>query len=78
MCLISVGTFSMYQSFKMLGMKPYHMYECVYGGVTHMSLFQEALRNKYYGEGKPYNKADFDKWLANYDVCACLSPSSVN
>ncbi|KAJ2978771.1 hypothetical protein NQ176_g3631 [Zarea fungicola] len=62
-----VGTFSMYQSFKMLGMKPYHMYECVYGGVTHMSLFQEALRNKYYGEGKPYNKADFDKWLANYD-----------
>ncbi|OAQ97018.1 hypothetical protein LLEC1_03895 [Akanthomyces lecanii] len=62
------GTFSMYQCFQMLGHKPYHMYECVMNGVTHMSLLNESLRNKYLGEGKPYDKADFDKWLANYDV----------
>ncbi|EGX92937.1 hypothetical protein CCM_04309 [Cordyceps militaris CM01] len=62
------GTFSMYQCFQMLGYKPYHMYECVMNGYTHMSLLNEALRNKYLGEGKPYDKADFDKWLANYDT----------
>lgn len=62
------GTFSIYQSFQMLGYKPYHMYECVMNGETHMSLLNEALRNKYLGEGKPYDKADFDKWLAAYDV----------
>ncbi|KAJ3489899.1 hypothetical protein NLG97_g5899 [Lecanicillium saksenae] len=62
------GTFSIYQSLQMLGYKPYHMYECVMSGYTHMSLLNEALRNKYLGEGKPYDKADFDKWLAAYDT----------
>lgn len=45
------------------------MYEVVNGGITHMNLFEEALRCKYLGAGKPYGKAEFDKWLANYDVC---------
>jgi hypothetical protein len=44
------------------------MYEVVGNGATHMDLFDEALRCKYLGAGKPYGKADFDKWLANYDV----------
>lgn len=58
----------MYQAFLMLGYKPYHMYECVMRGVTHLDLCREAMRNKFLGEGKPYDKADFDKWFANYDV----------
>lgn len=66
----------MYQCFQMLGYKPYHMYECVKNGITHMSLLNEALRNKYLGKGKPYDKADFDKWLANYDVCPQLEQCS--
>ncbi|KXJ87501.1 hypothetical protein Micbo1qcDRAFT_124413 [Microdochium bolleyi] len=63
-----VGTFSLYQALKMLGYKPYHMYECVMGGTTQMMLFREALRCKYLGGGKPYGKAEFDKWFANYDT----------
>ncbi|KAI3324886.1 TLD-domain-containing protein [Xylariaceae sp. AK1471] len=63
-----IGTFSLYQALKMLGYKPYHMYEVVVGGQLHMSLFEEALRCKYLGAGKPYGKAEFDKWLAAFDV----------
>lgn len=74
-CVYSVGTFSMYQSFQMLGYRPYHMYECVMGGATQMDLFSEAIRCKYYAEGKPYGKAEFDKWLANFDVRARLLPA---
>lgn len=58
----------MYQAFQMLGYKSYHMFECVKHGTTHVRIFEEALRCKYLGEGKPYTKADFDKWLAAYDV----------
>ncbi|KAI1318219.1 hypothetical protein F5Y16DRAFT_392159 [Xylariaceae sp. FL0255] len=63
-----VGTFSLYQALKMLGYKPYHMYEVAYGGPKHHQLFEEALRCKYMNGGKPYGKAEFDKWLAAYDT----------
>lgn len=53
---------------KMLGYKPYHMFEAVVRGATHLRIFEEALSCKYLGKGKPYGKAEFDKWLANYDV----------
>ncbi|KAF3933286.1 hypothetical protein ABW20_dc0102069 [Dactylellina cionopaga] len=63
-----VGTMSMYRALKLLGYKPYHTYEIFTGGITQMNLYEEALRCKYLGKGKPYNKTDFDKWLANYDA----------
>ncbi|KAI0505714.1 hypothetical protein F5B22DRAFT_626990 [Xylaria bambusicola] len=63
-----VGTFSLYQALKMLGYKSYHQAEAVERGIPHMSLFEEALRCKYLDGGKPYDKADFDKWLADYDA----------
>ncbi|KAI1421499.1 hypothetical protein F5Y12DRAFT_800896 [Xylaria sp. FL1777] len=63
-----VGTFSLYQALNMLGYKSYHMAEVVKGGERQMALFEEALRCKYLGGGKPYGKAEFDKWLAEYDV----------
>ncbi|KAI1298206.1 hypothetical protein F5Y03DRAFT_386710 [Xylaria venustula] len=63
-----VGTFSLYQALAILGYKSYHMAEVVGGGVSHMALFEEALRCKYLGADKPYGKAEFDKWLAEYDV----------
>jgi hypothetical protein len=37
----------------MLGYKPYHMYEVAVGGPPQMNLFEEALRCKYLGAGKP-------------------------
>ncbi|KAL6862201.1 hypothetical protein J3F83DRAFT_767369 [Trichoderma novae-zelandiae] len=63
-----VGTFSLYQALKKLGYSPYHMYEAVLQGTTHLAIFEEAIRCKYQGAGKPYGKAEFDKWLANYDA----------
>jgi len=68
-----VGTFSLYQAMKILGYKPYHMYEAIVRGATHLRIFEEALSCKYLGTGKPYGKAEFDKWLANYDVSSCCS-----
>ncbi|KAH6603821.1 hypothetical protein Trco_007267 [Trichoderma cornu-damae] len=44
------------------------MYEVVTNGATHLDLFTESLCCKYLGTGKPYGKAEFDKWLANYDA----------
>ncbi|KAI1118701.1 hypothetical protein F5Y14DRAFT_461543 [Nemania sp. NC0429] len=63
-----VGTLSLYHALTMLGYKAYHMIEVVWGGPLQMALFEEALRCKYLGEGKPYGKEEFDKWLAEYDV----------
>ncbi|EHK47004.1 uncharacterized protein TrAtP1_010366 [Trichoderma atroviride] len=63
-----VGTFSLYQALKTLGYTPYHMFEVVTNGVPHLQLFDEAIRCKYSGTVKPYGKAEFDKWLANYDA----------
>lgn len=55
----------------MLGYKTYHMIEVLWGGPLQMALFEEALRCKYLGGGKPYGKAEFDKWLAEYDGMYC-------
>ncbi|KAH7024731.1 uncharacterized protein B0I36DRAFT_376575 [Microdochium trichocladiopsis] len=63
-----MGTFSLYQAMQMLGYKPYRMYEVVHQGITHMQLLKEAFDCKYSGAGKPYGKAEFDKWMANYNV----------
>lgn len=51
----------------MLGYRSYHMYEVVQS-TAHMGIFEEALNAKYFGVGKPYGKAEFDKWFADYDV----------
>lgn len=67
---------SLYQALKMLGYKPYHMYEVITNGVPHLQLFEEAIRCKYSGTAKPYGKAEFDKWLADYDVKHLFVPSS--
>ncbi|KAI3401971.1 hypothetical protein diail_3945 [Diaporthe ilicicola] len=63
----SSGTFSLYQALQMLGYRPYHMYEVVQS-TMHMGILEEALNAKYFGVGKPYGKAEFDKWFADYDT----------
>lgn len=56
---------------KILGYKTYHMYECViFGGTPHMQVLCEAIEAQYnrYSGIKRFNRQDFDKWLAEYDV----------
>lgn len=36
--------------------------------VPHLEMIEEALNAKYFGVGKPYGRAEFDKWLADYDA----------
>jgi hypothetical protein len=61
------GTFSIYQALNVLGYRTYHFYETCMVGITHMDVLTEAMRAKYLGIGKPYGKAEFDKWLGNYE-----------
>lgn len=62
------GTHSIYKALKILGYRPHHMAEVITNGPTTMQIFVEALAAKYLGIGKPYGKAEFDKWFANYDA----------
>ncbi|KAK9421561.1 hypothetical protein SUNI508_05491 [Seiridium unicorne] len=68
------GTFSLYQALKMLGFRPYHMYEVVHGGPKHMAILEDAVKAKYFGIGKTYGKAEFDKWFAEYDTIIEVTP----
>lgn len=65
------GTLSVYRAMKILGYKPYHMAEVVLeGGAPHMEVLTEAITAQYnrFSGIKRYNRQDFDKWLAEYDV----------
>ncbi|TLD34263.1 hypothetical protein PspLS_00312 [Pyricularia sp. CBS 133598] len=62
------GTFSLYQALNMLGYRTYHAYEMCKSGEHHIDCYNEALKAKYLGIGKPYGKAEFDKWLGDYDA----------
>lgn len=62
---------------QILGYKPYHMYECcAIGGVPHMKTFKEGIIAEFnrLSGGKRYSRADFDKWLGDYDVSFHLIP----
>lgn len=64
----STGTLSLYQALTILGFRTYHGAEVMARGVPHLEMFTEALNAKYFGKGKPYGRAEFDKWLADYDA----------
>ena len=64
---------------KILGFKPYHMFECVIvHGVPHIEVLQEAVlaqHNRLSGITR-YSRNDFDKWFAEYDVSwSCNRPA---
>ncbi|PVH94894.1 hypothetical protein DM02DRAFT_618274 [Periconia macrospinosa] len=63
------GTFSLKNALEKLGYTPYHM-SVALGSVKegHLAFWEEALRAKYLGDGKPYGKEEFDKFLGNFDV----------
>ncbi|KAH8687909.1 NAD dependent epimerase/dehydratase [Tricladium varicosporioides] len=63
------GTMSLKAALIKLGYTPYHASEAVKGwDKGHLHLWDEALRAKYKGEGKPWGKEEFNKMLADYDV----------
>ncbi|KAJ5174863.1 uncharacterized protein N7482_000740 [Penicillium canariense] len=71
------GTLSMYTAMKVLGFRSYHFYECVVEkGLPHINLFNEAATAQYNRLSgiKRYTRADFDKWLHEYD-CLVEIPS---
>lgn len=53
-----------------LGYKVYHFKEIdqLDVGEDHISAWLEAFNTKMYGDGNPYNKADFDRLLRWYNV----------
>ncbi|KAJ5677535.1 uncharacterized protein N7477_003168, partial [Penicillium maclennaniae] len=64
------GTLGLYKAMQILGYRPYHMYECcAIGGVPHMKTFKEGIIAEVdpLSGTKRYSRADFDKWLGDYD-----------
>jgi hypothetical protein len=56
---------------QILGYNVYHMFECVIvRGKSHMEICEEAViaQNNRFSGIKRYDRADFDKWFAEYDV----------
>ena len=59
----------MYKALKMLGYHPYHFKEAFENGIPHVEIATEALNAKYFGQGKPFGREEFDKWFQDFDVC---------
>lgn len=54
-----------------LGLKPYHMIEAVANrDKGDLECWREAVQAKFDGVGKPYGRAEFDKFLGDYEVRA--------
>lgn len=73
------GTYGLYKAMKMLGYRTYHVVEAMQRGAAHQNAASEALiaaNNRLLGH-KRYTRADFDKWLGEYD-CVCEIPSFVH
>lgn len=64
---------ALWAALKKLGYKPYHMVEAAPAKPRVMHYWEEALKAKYHGEGKPYGKPEFDKLLGKYSVKASFS-----
>ncbi|KAI1416833.1 P-loop containing nucleoside triphosphate hydrolase protein [Hypoxylon sp. FL1857] len=62
------GTYGLYLAFQKLGFKPYHMKEVLEAGPTAVNILNDGLNADMFHKGKPYGRAEFDKWFADYDV----------
>jgi hypothetical protein len=60
---------ALYKALGVLGLKSYHMNEVFMNGEKDMNLLADALDASLLGRGKPYGRAEFDKWFCGYDVC---------
>ncbi|KAI1347490.1 hypothetical protein F5Y01DRAFT_307504 [Xylaria sp. FL0043] len=62
------GTLGLCTAMEFLGYKPYNMGQVLRNGYPHLKMFTEALSIKRTGQGRPYSRTDFDKWVWDYDV----------
>ncbi|KAI5868337.1 hypothetical protein GGS23DRAFT_23002 [Durotheca rogersii] len=62
------GTHGLYLALKKLGFKPYHMVEVMRTGPSAVRILNEGLDAEIFHRSKPYGRAEFDKWFANYDI----------
>ncbi|KAI0844020.1 P-loop containing nucleoside triphosphate hydrolase protein [Daldinia vernicosa] len=62
------GTHGLYLALKLLGFKPYHMAEVIKTGPQAIRVLNDGHRAEMFHQGKPYGRAEFDKWFADYDV----------
>ncbi|KAI1470287.1 P-loop containing nucleoside triphosphate hydrolase protein [Daldinia caldariorum] len=62
------GTHGLYLALKRLGFKPFHMAEIIKAGPEQVELLNDGLYAEMFHEGKPYGRAEFDKWFADYDI----------
>ncbi|KAB8263007.1 P-loop containing nucleoside triphosphate hydrolase protein [Aspergillus pseudonomiae] len=70
------GTLGLLAAMRILGFSPYHMVEACFNGPVHMMILEEAViaqHNRFSGI-KRYERAEFDKWLSEYD-CFIELPS---
>ena len=63
------GTLDMSIALETLGFRAYHLAE-VSQNPTHFPCWKQAQEAKYFGEGKPWGKEEFEKMLAGHDVRA--------
>lgn len=66
------GTMGIYEALHQLGYKSYHFKEAIENPVRDLGIWEEALRAKFLGIGKPYGRKEFDKLLGDYDAVADL------
>ncbi|GKT45185.1 uncharacterized protein ColSpa_05366 [Colletotrichum spaethianum] len=69
--LLSFGrnaTLGFYYALKTLGYKPYHQLEVFRNGVPDMRMMNDAVLASSRGQGRPFSREDFDKWLGGYDA----------
>ncbi|KAI1264940.1 efflux pump antibiotic resistance protein [Xylariaceae sp. FL1019] len=59
------GTSTMQTALKILGMPTYHAFE-LYDHVDHCADWNKALDAKFFGQGKPFLRAEWDNLLADY------------
>ncbi|KAK6856535.1 NAD dependent epimerase/dehydratase [Apiospora arundinis] len=64
------GTMTLFHALQKLGYNPYHMAVAIMSPRTSLSLWGEALRAKFRGEGDGWGRAEFDRLLGDYDSVA--------
>ncbi|KAK5797455.1 hypothetical protein VI817_003746 [Penicillium citrinum] len=74
--LSRTGTASLYHALQELGYTPWHMCEPIENPSRMFNQWTEAMKCRFFGEGRPYDRADFDKLRGPYDalldIPACL------
>lgn len=64
---------AMYSALQKLGLQPYHMAEAIKDPVRDLNIACEAVAANCLGEGKPFGRDEFDKWIGDFDVSLCLA-----